>query len=109
MRAYDTLALIVFPFTAMCLVLARPLVLVILGPKWTSVIPLFSAFTLVAISGPLSSVCTWIYESQARGQDQLRNHSVAGAVFVIYYLLGLSWDPLSVTVSLALPCILVLM
>ncbi len=109
MRAYDTLALIVFPFTAMCLVLARPLVLVILGPKWTSVTPLFAAFTLVAISGPLSSVCTWIYESQARGQDQLRNHAAAGAVTVISYLLGLRWGPLGVIVSLAITSLVIRM
>jgi O-antigen/teichoic acid export membrane protein len=102
MRAYDTLALIVFSFAAMCLVLARPLVLVILGPKWTGVIPLFSAFTLVAVSGPLSIVCTWLYESQGRGRDQLRNHAAAGAVTIASYLLGLRWGPLGVILSLAI-------
>jgi len=61
MRAYDTLALIVFSFAAMCLVLAKPLVLVILGPHWKGAIPLFSAFTLLAVSEPLSKICTWIY------------------------------------------------
>lgn len=102
MRAYDTLALIVFTFAAMCFVLSKPLVLVILGAKWTGVIPLFSAFTLVAISGPLASVCTWIYESQARGQDQLRNHVAAGVVTVVSYLAGLPWGPLGVIVSLSI-------
>jgi O-antigen/teichoic acid export membrane protein len=107
MRAYDTLALIVFSFTAMCFVLAKPLVLVILGPKWSGVIPLFSAFTLLAVSGPLSYICTWIYESQARGQDQLRNHTVAGAVTIISYLLGLRWGPLGVIVSVAITSLLI--
>jgi O-antigen/teichoic acid export membrane protein len=107
MRAYDTLALIVFSFAAMCFVLARPLVLVILGPKWNGVIPLFSAFSLVAVSGPLSYICPWIYESQARGQDQLRNHTVAGAVTIISYLLGLRWGPLGVVTSLAIISLLI--
>lgn len=102
MRAYDTLALIVFSFAALCLALARPLVLVILGPKWTGVIPLFSAFSLVAVSGPLSTVCSWIYESQGRGRDQLRNHTAAGAVTVVAYLLGLRWGPLGIIVALAI-------
>jgi O-antigen/teichoic acid export membrane protein len=102
MRAYGTLALIVFSFAAMCLALARPLVLVILGPKWTGVIPLFAVFTLVAVSGPLSSICSWIYESQGRGQDQLRNHTAAGAVTIISYLLGLRWGPLGVVTALAI-------
>lgn len=107
MRAYDTLALIVFSFAAMCLALAKPLVLVILGPKWTEVIPLFSAFTLVAVSGPLSIVCTWIYESQGRGRDQLRNHIAAGAVTIVSYLLGLRWGPLGMILALAIVSLVV--
>lgn len=107
MRAYDMLALIVFSFAALCLVLAKPLVLVILGPKWTGVIPLFAAFTLVAVSGPLSTVCTWIYESQGRGRDQLCNHSAAGAVTIASYLIGLRWGPLGIILALAIVSLLV--
>jgi O-antigen/teichoic acid export membrane protein len=107
MRAFGTLALIVFSFSAMCLVLARPLVLVILGPKWTGAIPLFAVFTLVAISNPLTAICTWIYESQGRGRDQLRNHTLAGIVTVIAYLLGLRWGPIGVVTSLAITSLVV--
>ena len=107
MRVYDTLALIVFSFAAMCLSLSKPLVLVILGPKWTGVIPLFSAFTLVAVSGPLGSICSWLYESQGRGRDQLRNHSTAGAVTFVSYLLGLRWGPLGIILSCAIMSLVV--
>jgi O-antigen/teichoic acid export membrane protein len=102
MRAYDTLALIVFSFTAMCLALSKPLVLVILGPKWTGAIPLFAAFTLIGISGPLGAVCSWIYESQGRGRDQLRNHTAAGAVILVSYLIGLRWGPLGIILSVGI-------
>lgn len=107
MQAYDTLALIVFSFSAMCLALAGPLVLVILGPKWTGAIPLFAVFTLVAVSGPLSSICSWIYESQGRGQDQLVNHTLAGSVTIMSYLLGLRWGPIGVVTSLAIVSFLI--
>ena len=102
LRAFDTLALITLSFAAMCLALARPLVLVILGPKWTDVIPLFSAFALVAVSSPLSEVAIWIFQSQGRGADQLRNHTVGGAVTLGCYLVGLHWGPLGIIVSLAI-------
>jgi len=105
--AFGGLALVVFSFSAMCLALAKPLVLVILGPKWTSVVPLFAAFTLVALSGPLSAVCTWIYESQGRGRDQLHNHTLAGAVTIVAYLLGLPWGPLGVIISTAVVSIVI--
>ena len=107
MRAYDTLALIIFPFAAICLALARPLVLVILGPKWTDVIPLFSAFTLVAVSSPLSAVGSWMFESQGRGRDQLHNHALAGAVTVGAFLVGLRWGPFGMVVSLAITSLLI--
>jgi O-antigen/teichoic acid export membrane protein len=107
MRAYDLLALIALPFAAMCLALAKPLVLVILGPRWTGVIPLFSAFALVAISSPLSAVCSWMFESQGRGRDQLHTYTVAGAVTLGSYLVGLRWGPLGIVISLAVASLVI--
>jgi PST family polysaccharide transporter len=102
MRAYGGLALVILSFSAMCLALAKPMVLVILGPKWTGVIPLFAAFSIVAVSTPLAAICTWIYESQGRGSDQLKNHTIAGVVTLVAYLLGLRWGPMGVVTSLAI-------
>lgn len=107
LRTFDVLAIVILPFSAMCLALARPIVLMILGPKWNEVIPLFSAFALVAASTPLSTVCTWIFESQGRGKDQLRNHTLAGIVTVAAYLVGLKWGPIGVILSLAITSMLI--
>ena len=107
MQAYGGLALVVFSFSALCLALAKPLVLVILGPNWTGVIPLFAGFTLVAVSGPLGAVCSWIYESQGRGGEQLKNHTAAGLVTIISFLLGLRWGPMGVVTSLAIVSLLI--
>jgi O-antigen/teichoic acid export membrane protein len=102
MRAYETLALITFSFAAMCLALAAPIVLVILGPKWKSVIPLFSAFAVVALSSPLGDVAIWLFQSQGRGREQLRNHTIGGAVTIASYIIGLHWGPLGVVVATAI-------
>jgi len=107
MRAFDAFALVVFSVAAVCFALAKPMVLFILGPKWIDVVPLFSAFALVAVSGPISGVVTWLYESQGRGHDQLRNHTLAGAVTFVAYLLGLKWGPLGLIVSLAVVSLVV--
>jgi len=101
MRAFGTIALIVFSFAGMCLALSKPLILVVLGPRWSGAIPLFAMFTIVAMSGPTASICSWIYESQGRGADQLRNHTAAGAITILAYVLGLHWGPLGVVTSLA--------
>jgi O-antigen/teichoic acid export membrane protein len=102
MRAYGGLAVVIFSFSAMCLALSKPLVLVILGPKWTGAIPLFAAFSIVAVSTPLAAICCWIYESQGRGSDQLENHTIAGIVTIFAFLLGLRWGPMGVVSSLAI-------
>jgi PST family polysaccharide transporter len=107
MRIYDALAIITFSFAAMCLVLAQPIVLLVLGPKWVAVVPLFSAFALVAISSPMSNVVCWIYQSQGRGRDQLHNHTSAGLLTVAAYLLGLHWGPLGIILSLAITSLLI--
>jgi PST family polysaccharide transporter len=101
MRAYETLALITFSFAAMCLALATPLVLVILGPKWKGVIPLFSAFAVVAVSWPLAEAAGWLFQSQGRGREQLYNHTAGGALTLASYVIGLHWGLLGVVVALA--------
>ena len=101
MRAYDTIALFIFSFSAVSLVLSKPLVLVVLGAKWKDSIPLFAAFTLVAISAPLALICSWIYESQGRGKEQLRNHILAGLATFGSYVLGLHWGRLAASITIA--------
>jgi len=102
MHAYEMLALVTFSFAAMCLALASPLVLVILGAKWKGVIPLFSAFAVIALSWPLSEVAIWLFQSQGRGREQLYNHSMGGAVALVSYLIGLHWGPLGVVSAFAI-------
>lgn len=109
MRAYETLALITFPIAAMCLVLAKPLVLLVLGPKWLGVVPLFSAFALFAISLPLSIVPGWLFTTQGRGRDQFHAYSLAGAVTVGSYVVGLRWGPLGMIMALAVAGLLIRM
>lgn len=102
MRAYETLALITLSFAAMCLALATPLVLVILGPKWSGVIPLFSAFAVAAVSLPLADVAVWLFQSQGRGKEQLHNHALGGVVSLAAYIIGMHWGPLGVVVGIAI-------
>lgn len=101
LRAYETLALVTFPFAALCLVLAEPVVLLLLGPQWKGAVPLFAGFALVAVSLPLSTAPIWLFTSQGRGRDMLQNHTVLGAVTVGAYFVGLSWGPLGVVLALA--------
>jgi len=102
LRAYETMALVIFSFAAICLALAKPMVLVILGSKWGGVVPLFSGFAVVAVALPLSEAAVWLFQSQGRGKEQLRNHALVGIIGLASYFLGLHWGPFGVVVAIAI-------
>ena len=106
-RAYDILALITFPFTALCLVLSEPLVLFLLGPQWQGAVPLFAAFTLVALSLPLTVAASWLFMSQGRGRDLFQGYLILSIVTVAAFIAGLPWGPLGVVLALAAASLLI--
>lgn len=101
LRAYDTVALVIFPLTALFLVLSEPLVILLLGPEWKDAVPLFAGFTLVAVSLPLSVIASWLFMSQGRGRDLFQTYSATGAVTVAAFVVGLRWGPLGIVLALA--------
>ena len=107
LRTFDALAMLVLPISALCFALAKPIVLVVLGPRWTGSIPLLSLFAAVAISSPLAALVSWLYQSQGRGRDQLINHTSAGLITVAAYVVGLPWGPRGVILSLAIASALI--
>jgi O-antigen/teichoic acid export membrane protein len=102
LRAYDTLALLTFCFSGMCLGLSEPLVLLLLGDEWSAAVPLFAAFTLVALSLPLSVAVSWLLMSQGRGRDLLDAYLLLSVITVAAFLSGLPWGPLGVVIALAI-------
>jgi len=102
LKVYDALVFVTFPCAAVGLVVAEPVVLLVLGPKWKDAVPLFAGFALVAITAPLTYVPSWLFMSQGRGRDQLYSYLIAGPVTVLAYLFGLHWGPLGVVIALAI-------
>ena len=101
-KVYDALVLVTFPCAAVGLVLAEPVVLLVLGPRWKGAVPLFAGFALVAITAPMTYAPSWLFMSQGRGRDQLYSYLIAGPVTVGAYLAGLPWGPLGVILALAI-------
>ena len=74
LQVYETMVLASFLGTGLLLALARPLTLVVLGPKWEQAIIIFSAFTFAALCSPPATTATWLFASQGRGKDWFQNH-----------------------------------
>lgn len=102
LKVYDAIVLVTFPCAALGLVLAEPVVLLVLGPRWRGAVPLFAGFALVAVTAPMTFVPSWLFMSQGRGRDQLYAYLIAGPVTVAAYFIGLRWGPLGVVLSLAI-------
>lgn len=102
LKVFDALVLITFAGAAVGLVLAEPVVLVVLGPRWKDAVPLFAGFALVAITSPLGFVPSWLFMSQGRGRDQLYSYLIAGPMMIVAYLAGLHWGARGVILSAAI-------
>jgi len=102
LKVFDAVVLVTVPCAAIGLVLAEPVVLVVLGPRWKAAVPLFAAFALVAITSPITFAPSWLFMSQGRGRDQLISYLIAGPATVGAYFAGLPWGPRGVIFALAI-------
>lgn len=99
LQAYESIALIAFPATALCLALAHPLTISILGPKWEKAATIFAAFTIVALYFPLFNVSSWLFATQGRGRDSLIGFLIASVVMVGSFVVGLPFGPAGVALA----------
>jgi len=99
LQVYETMVLASFLGTGLLLALARPLTLVVLGPKWEQAIIIFSAFTFAALCSPPATTATWLFASQGRGKDWLFTSSLISGIFFASFLAGLPFGPAGVAIA----------
>jgi O-antigen/teichoic acid export membrane protein len=102
LQACNGIALLTFPFAALCLGLSPQLVLVLLGPRWVEVTPVFAGFTIATIYLPLYYASMSLLTTQGRGKDIMAMGLIFSVTAVLSVLLGLPFGP--VGVALAFSC-----
>jgi PST family polysaccharide transporter len=85
----DGLVISGFVFAGLFFPLARPLVIVVLGPQWEAAAPIFAALALAALYIPLSNAMSWLYTSQGRGTAFLKTASISACVTMTLFTLAL--------------------
>ncbi len=98
LQIYEAMALVSFLSTGLLLALARPLTLVVLGPKWEQAAMIFAGFTIAAAFAPLSNASTWLFASQGRGRDWLFASSLVSLITVASFVAGLPFGPAGVAI-----------
>jgi PST family polysaccharide transporter len=98
LRVYEAIAL-TGCFSGLLLALARPLTLVLLGPKWEQAAVIFGGFIVAALCIPLANACQWLFTSQGRGQDILIAQSINSCSMVFSFVAGLPYGPVGVAIA----------
>jgi PST family polysaccharide transporter len=107
LQVYEVVAVTSFLFTGVLLALARPLTLVVLGPKWDKAAAIFAGFTMVALYVPVASVGSWLIASQGRGEDFLRLSSISAFAVIASFFAGLPFGPVGVAIAYSTTCLLI--
>jgi PST family polysaccharide transporter len=107
LRLYEAIALVGFFFTGLIFALARPLTLVLLGPKWEQAAVIFGGFTIAALCIPLTNASAWLFISQGRGRDMFVTQSINSGAIVFSFLVGLPFGPVGVAVAFSVLNLLV--
>jgi PST family polysaccharide transporter len=109
LRAFEALALMSYPLTAVFLALAHPLTHVVLGSKFDRAATIFASFTLVALFYPLNSAASWLFSTQGRGRESLVGFFFSSSITVLAYLAGLHWGPVWIARSYSIACLFLLL
>jgi PST family polysaccharide transporter len=98
LQIYSATALVSFPIAGLLMALSGPLVILMLGPHWESVIPIFAALSITALFFPIICSTTWLTTTQKRNKDivligtMTSFLSVASCVVALPYgINGLAW------------------
>ena len=102
LQTFEAIALITFLFTGLFFVLAEPLTLVVLGPKWEKATAIFAAFTFAAVFYPFFVTANWLFASQRRGRDWLITSMWVSSLTFCSFLAGLPFGPAGVALFYSL-------
>jgi PST family polysaccharide transporter len=107
LRLYEAIALIGFLCTGLCLALAHPITIVLLGPKWERASIIFAGFTIAALCLPLANVSAWLFTSQGRGRDMFKTQVINACAIVVSFIAGLPFGPVGVAFGFSMSTLLV--
>jgi O-antigen/teichoic acid export membrane protein len=99
LQVYEAMALISSLGTGILFALARPLTLVVLGPKWEQAAIIFAGFTVSALCTPPATASTWLFASQGRGRDWLFTSSLLSGIALAAFVAGLPFGPAGVAIA----------
>jgi PST family polysaccharide transporter len=84
------------------LVMSKPLMLMLLGPRWNGIAPVISWLCLGCLASPFYSSSFWLFVSQGRTGQQLTYATITSIISVAGFVCGLPWGPTGVAAGAGL-------
>ncbi len=107
LQAYGAIALFSFIFAGLLAGVSEPIVLFLLGPAWSEVIPIFAWLTVAALYIPLSYAVMWLLTTQGRSRDLLSMGVVVPLLTVASIAAGLPFGLVGLAISFSLVGLLI--
>jgi PST family polysaccharide transporter len=107
MRFYGILALVLMPATAGFVSLARPLILILLGPQWEQATAIFAYLAIAGFYMPLATAINWLFISQGRPGEMFITSGINAVLAVASFIVGLPYGGVGVAAAFAVSGLLV--
>ena len=101
-NAVRAISLVTVPIVVFSFCLSQDVVLVLLGPRWLSVAPVFQLLAPAALFGAIAFVPNWLCQSLGRSRRQFHYALVSAPICVAGFLIGIKWGIAGVAVSYSL-------
>lgn len=98
-KAMGAVVFLTSPMVVFTGVETRELILVLLGPRWLDVVPLFKALAPAALLGIVHVFAGWLYQSLGRTDRMFKSGTAVLGVMIIAFVAGLPWGGLGVAAA----------
>jgi PST family polysaccharide transporter len=102
LRAISVIALVTFPMVLGMWVVSRSAITVILGEKWTEVIPIFQVLCILGLVQSISTNTGWIFLSQGRTDVRLKLLGIFSVFYIASFVIGIQWGAMGVAICYTL-------
>ncbi|WP_199245675.1 lipopolysaccharide biosynthesis protein [[Phormidium] sp. ETS-05] len=87
------------PVVAFLLVTAPEVILLLLGEKWLSAVPIFQQLAIPSFLGTFNVATGWVYTSLGRTDRQFQVNVIVSAITVASFAIGVHWGALGVATA----------
>ena len=90
------------PGIIFALIMSKPLMLILLGPRWNGIAPVVSWLCVGCLASPFYSSSSWLFLSQGRTRQQLKYATITSIISLAGFVCGLPWGPTGVAAGAGL-------